>query len=550
MQVSISLSFSAAGESISANGATNGWQPCAVQTRTPVSLTSLIASSGDFSLPMGSQGFPYAGTWTSPAGSQSFSSGGLLVEGFDFPNGSFPENYMALNGVLPNGGGFLLECYVSGTTPQLVRLTSAGFSFAGPCMLNSSGTFGSLSLTVAFGPPSPCQVSPTVAPVSQSGTSWGGNAYDHAGSDGSGLITIARRGSALTSLSIALDSAGGNWNPGTLNSLLNTAGGYDSYASVQWATATLASNGKASTSGLQYSNLGGTVDSDVSLTGAIQAVESQICASTPHPIIVGVRSHPPNNSGAGKYPGHFVLITGELLNPDGSKVFNINDPSGYSTILGNSAYTNGAGQPEFQTRGFVSPSTDLRELTVSVNATADLIVVDPNNLQSGFQKGTPVQNILHSAATLDEIDDDVTGSAGTPMEGVTINSPASGTFQFSLTGVNAGPYSMTVTAGASNGLVESFSFSGSINPGTVVTYVVNYNPAFGSTRVSTVNGVTISPCDVNYDKATNVLDVQLIVNEALGLIPAANDLNHDGVVNIADVQIEINAALGLGCAAQ
>jgi hypothetical protein len=192
----------------------------------------------------------------------------------------------------------------------------------------------------------------------------------------------------------------------------------------------------------------------------------------------------------------------------------------------------------------------LRELTVSVNATADLIVVDPNNLQSGFQKGTPVQNILHSAATLDEIDDDVTGSAGTPMEGVTINSPASGTFQFSLTGVNAGPYSMTVTAGASNGLVESFSFSGSINPGTVVTYVVNYNPAFGSTRVSTVNGVTISPCDVNYDKATNVLDVQLIVNEALGLIPAANDLNHDGVVNIADVQIEINAALGLGCAAQ
>ena len=39
----------------------------------------------------------------------------------------------------------------------------------------------------------------------------------------------------------------------------------------------------------------------------------------------------------------------------------------------------------------------------------------------------------------------------------------------------------------------------------------------------------------------------LIVNQALGLIPAGNDLNHDGVVNVADVQKDIHAALGLGC---
>ena len=44
-----------------------------------------------------------------------------------------------------------------------------------------------------------------------------------------------------------------------------------------------------------------------------------------------------------------------------------------------------------------------------------------------------------------------------------------------------------------------------------------------------------------------VVDVQMIINEALGAIPGVHDLNHDGVVNVADVQKVINAALGLGC---
>ena len=43
-------------------------------------------------------------------------------------------------------------------------------------------------------------------------------------------------------------------------------------------------------------------------------------------------------------------------------------------------------------------------------------------------------------------------------------------------------------------------------------------------------------------------DVQLIINEALGLIPAVEDLNGDGVVSVVDLQIIINAALGFGCA--
>jgi sugar lactone lactonase YvrE len=59
--------------------------------------------------------------------------------------------------------------------------------------------------------------------------------------------------------------------------------------------------------------------------------------------------------------------------------------------------------------------------------------------------------------------------------------------------------------------------------------------------------VTASPCDTTQDGNTNVADLQRLINEALGIIMAADDLNGDGVVNIVDVQIAINAALGLGC---
>lgn len=41
-----------------------------------------------------------------------------------------------------------------------------------------------------------------------------------------------------------------------------------------------------------------------------------------------------------------------------------------------------------------------------------------------------------------------------------------------------------------------------------------------------------------------------MINEALGVIAAGNDLNQDGVVNVVDLQIVINAALGFGCAAK
>ena len=65
---------------------------------------------------------------------------------------------------------------------------------------------------------------------------------------------------------------------------------------------------------------------------------------------------------------------------------------------------------------------------------------------------------------------------------------------------------------------------------------------------TTVSAQAVSSCSINQGGAANVADVQLIVNEALGAMQAANDLNGDGVVNVLDIQLDINAALGFGCA--
>jgi uncharacterized repeat protein (TIGR01451 family) len=60
--------------------------------------------------------------------------------------------------------------------------------------------------------------------------------------------------------------------------------------------------------------------------------------------------------------------------------------------------------------------------------------------------------------------------------------------------------------------------------------------------------VPSSACDVDGFGTTNMADVQSMINQALGISPAANDLNQDGVVNVADVQIVIGSALGSLCA--
>jgi hypothetical protein len=70
----------------------------------------------------------------------------------------------------------------------------------------------------------------------------------------------------------------------------------------------------------------------------------------------------------------------------------------------------------------------------------------------------------------------------------------------------------------------------------------------GSISGSTTLAVTpLGRCDLTQQGVYTVVYAQAIINEALGVAPAANDTNGDGVVNAVDIQIIINAVLNLGC---
>src|SRR3989344_4907127 len=52
--------------------------------------------------------------------------------------------------------------------------------------------------------------------------------------------------------------------------------------------------------------------------------------------------------------------------------------------------------------------------------------------------------------------------------------------------------------------------------------------------------------DINGDDVVNAVDVQLVINAALGLVIQGDaDINGDDEINAVDVQLVINAALGI-----
>jgi uncharacterized repeat protein (TIGR01451 family) len=113
--------------------------------------------------------------------------------------------------------------------------------------------------------------------------------------------------------------------------------------------------------------------------------------------------------------------------------------------------------------------------------------------------------------------------------------PASGSFfdagsTVTLTATPASPYVFTAWSGDASGFSTQ----------TTVTM----NAAESITALFNVPGFT---CAITGDQTPSVADVQMIVNEALGVADPAHDLNHDNVVNIGDIQKLIDAVLGYEC---
>ncbi len=71
----------------------------------------------------------------------------------------------------------------------------------------------------------------------------------------------------------------------------------------------------------------------------------------------------------------------------------------------------------------------------------------------------------------------------------------------------------------------------------------------GSPGAGADNYTDLSPltCNVNGDSVKDVTDLQLILNEALGISTTVHDMNHDGSIDVADIQKVVLAVLGFGC---
>lgn len=74
-----------------------------------------------------------------------------------------------------------------------------------------------------------------------------------------------------------------------------------------------------------------------------------------------------------------------------------------------------------------------------------------------------------------------------------------------------------------------------------------YTRALSASEIQSLAGTgTANAFDLNGDTVTNVADVQLGVNQAVGLSACASgDVNKDGACNVADVQLIVNRALGV-----
>ena len=82
------------------------------------------------------------------------------------------------------------------------------------------------------------------------------------------------------------------------------------------------------------------------------------------------------------------------------------------------------------------------------------------------------------------------------------------------------------------------------------TFIVvgNTNQDAFSLKLTSGTGATHSACDLNDDGVVNLFDVQIAINQVLGISPCTNaDLLQNGQCSVVDVQRVLNASLGGAC---
>ena len=368
----------------------------------------------------------------------------------------------------------------------------------------------------------------------QGAAPWGGQEYDHSGA------TIGALGCAMTSMIMAMACEGfvGNRfvtpDPGSVNSFMLQKDGDFNGPNVNWDAAVR----DLSQGLLKFDSRGGMTDYMSSPVGARFVLDTALCGVPPRPVIVGVK-HCSDQHGKPKFPCHFVLVTSK--NDDD---YMIADPA-----YGQLKPLFGTYGHDFTTRGTVKdPPGDISALNLAIDQNASMMVTDADGHQTGMDPatGTVLQQIPQSAYFVDQLQDAAALGIDNPVDATAsshilqIGQPRQATYHVVVNGTDSGPFTLTIRAfNQVGGAQTPILVSGNAQPGSVFTQDVVFNPT------SVAGGV--NACDLNNDQANDIIDIQVMIGEALATSPPLHDLDGDGRAGIVDVQRAINAVLGRGC---
>jgi len=310
----------------------------------------------------------------------------------------------------------------------------------------------------------------------------------------------------------------------------------------------------------------GTVTPGAILSAASKSVSTNLVGSTWTFIVFGLNQ---NTIAAGS------LLTAQLRIAPGTAAGNLSVPisgviyadangnaippgtstGGAITVLPPTPVITSSGTATGQVGVAFSYSITATNSPTSFNATplpAGLSI----NTATGLVSGTPIS----SGTTTVTLSATNAGGTGTKTLALTINpatpiitSPAStvgkqgSAFLYQITATN-GPTSYNAT-GLPTGLTVNTAtglISGTPVAASTSTITLSATNA-GGTGTQSLAATIYSACDLNNDGISNILDLQMQVNEALGVSPCTDDINKDGVCNVLDVQRVANAALGMAC---
>ena len=179
---------------------------------------------------------------------------------------------------------------------------------------------------------------------------------------------------------------------------------------------------------------------------------------------------------------------------------------------------------------------------VSAHATATVTVsggkgvsaaINPSPLRVSTASGPGSASLLFQATNTGNVPDTymatITSVTG-PVTATLNGGQSIASFPIPALGNSVFPLNATVTgAGTAAVTVKVTSLSDS---SVTASATLSINPA--------------NACDIDNNGQVNATDVQLLINEALGLGQPKDDLNLDGVVNVVDIEIDISAALNNG----